>query len=158
MLARGERERLRHAEVGDDRVAAVDEHVRRLHIAVDDAVRVRVRQRVGHLAHDRDDVGERQPPFALEPALERLALDERHCEVHEPVRRFAGGHHRDDVRMSERCRESRLLVEPLGAQPGAELGRQHLHHDATAEPGLFGDEHAAHAAAGKLALDTKRRA
>ena len=106
----------------------------------------------------RDDVGDRQAALALEPVLERLALDERHREVHESVRRFAGGHHRHDVRMAERCGESRLLMEALDAQSRAELGRQHLHHDAPAESHLLGDEHAAHAAAGELALDAERRA
>ena len=116
MLACGERERLRHTEVGDDGVTAIDENVRRLHVAVDHAVRVRVRQRVGDLAHDRDDVGERQPALALEPVLQRLALNEGHREVHEPVLRFAGGEQRDDVRVAERRGESRLPVEALDAQ------------------------------------------
>ena len=74
-LAVRQRDRFRHAEVGDDGVAAVDQDVGRLHVAVHHAVRVRVRQRVGHLADDRDDVGERQPSLALEPLLQRLALD-----------------------------------------------------------------------------------
>ena len=41
---------------------------------------------------------------------------------------------------------------------GAQLWRKHLHHDAPAELRLLGDEHAAHAAAGELALDAERRA
>ena len=38
---------------------------------------------------------------------------------------------------------------------GAELGREDLHHHAPAELRLLGDEHAAHAAAGELALDAE---
>ena len=55
-LVRRERDRLRHAEVGDDDMATINEHVGRLHVAVHNAVRVRIGQRVGHLANDRDDV------------------------------------------------------------------------------------------------------
>ncbi len=157
-LATRQLDRLRHAEVGDHGVSAIDEDVRRLYITMYDAVRVRVGQCVGNFADERDDVTDRKATFALEAALERLALDERHREVHESVRGIAGGHHGNDVRMAERCRESRLLMEALDAQSGAELGRQHLHHDAPAESNLLGDEHAAHAAAGELAFDPERRA
>ena len=46
-----------------------------------------------------------------------------------------------------------LALEPLGADAGGELGRQHLHDDLAAERGLVGDEDARHPAAAELALD-----
>ena len=46
-----------------------------------------------------------------------------------------------------------LALEPLDVDRGAHLGRQHLDDDLAAEPGLLGEEHAAHAAAAQLPQD-----
>ena len=46
-----------------------------------------------------------------------------------------------------------LALEPLDVDRGAELGRQHLDDDLAAEPGLLGEEDAAHAAAAQLPQD-----
>jgi len=53
-------ERLGHAEVHHQRVAARQHHVVGLDIAVHDPARVGVRQRVGHLTQDANRVGNRQ--------------------------------------------------------------------------------------------------
>ena len=88
VLRRAEREaRLRHAlrrrrcctrerdaEVGDERVPVLQQDVLRLDVAMDDAVPVRVVERVGDLARDArraSSIG--QLPLALEPRAQRLA-------------------------------------------------------------------------------------
>ena len=69
---------LRDAEVGDDGVAALEQDVLRLDVAVDDAVGVGVAQRVGDLAGDLERVVDGELLFAVEPVAEGLALDEGH--------------------------------------------------------------------------------
>jgi hypothetical protein len=59
------------------------------------------------------------------------------------------------VRVAERRGEPCLAVEALGAHDRPELRRKDLDHDTPAEPGLFGKEHAAHAAASELAFDAE---
>ena len=53
-------DRLRDAEVGDDRGAAGQQHVVRLDVAMDDAALVRVRERLRHVAQHADDFGDRE--------------------------------------------------------------------------------------------------
>ena len=48
---------------------------------------------------------------------------------------------------------SDLALEPLGAEPLREVGREHFHDDLALEPLLVGDEDAAHPAAAELALE-----
>ena len=52
---------------GDERMIAIDEDVLRLDVAMDHAVSVRVLQRVGDVAHDRQRLGDRELTLALEP-------------------------------------------------------------------------------------------
>ena len=63
-------ERERDAEVGHERVPALEQHVLRLHVAVHDAMPVRVLERIGHLARERDDFSERDALLAVEPRPE----------------------------------------------------------------------------------------
>ena len=60
--ARGDRPR--DPEVGDDRLAVLQQDVLRLDVAVDDALPVGVVERAGDLADDARCVLERQRPFA----------------------------------------------------------------------------------------------
>ncbi len=98
-----------------------------------------------------DDFGDGERP-ARETRAQRLALDERHRVEGQAVR-VAGGEHRDDVRLLQRGDRPDLALEPLGAEPLREVGREHLHDDLALEPLLLGDEDAAHAAAAELALE-----
>ena len=59
-------ERQRDAEVGDERMPVLQQHVLGLDVAVDDAADVRVIERVGHLAREAYRFGDRQPPLAHE--------------------------------------------------------------------------------------------
>ena len=71
-------EDLRDAEVREvDTAVVVEQHVRRLHVAVDDALAVRVVERVGHAAQDRDGARERQP-LAPDQRGQRAARDQAH--------------------------------------------------------------------------------
>ena len=82
-----------------------EQHVLRLQVAVHDAVRVRVRQRVGELAHEAHRVGERKRALARQPRPQRLALDVRHHVVQQPVR-LAGVVDAEDVRVRQAGRRS----------------------------------------------------
>ena len=60
--------RERDAEVGDQRVPALQQDVLGLDVAVDDAERVRVAERVGDFARDAHRVVDRQLPLARRAA------------------------------------------------------------------------------------------
>ena len=100
----GAAEEERHAEVEHLHVAlGGQEHVRRLQVAMHDAVRVRVPERAGHLGCDRDDLAGRDRT-AREPALERLAVKDLVDEIREPAVDDAGVVQGRDVRVGEqRC-------------------------------------------------------
>ena len=113
-------DRLRDAEVGDDRRAAREQHVVRLDVAVHDAALVRVRQRLRDVVQDADDFGDRERS-AREPRAQRFAFDERHRVEGQPVR-VARGEHRNDVRLLQRGDGADLALEALGAEPCASSG------------------------------------
>src|SRR5689334_4381866 len=74
----------RDAEVGDDGAARrpLDEDVLRLHVAMDDAARMRVAEREGDVAKLSDGLGEWRPTPLLDALRERLAVDVAHDEEH----------------------------------------------------------------------------
>jgi hypothetical protein len=145
----------RDAEVGDHRAAAlaVEQDVVGLDVAVHDAARVRVGERVGHVGEDAADDGHRRARLPGEPRAEALAVDERHREEGD-----AGALvHRED-RHHVRVRETggRLgLAQEAGAHVGAEgeVRREHLEGDAAPEAQVAGLVHHRHGAAPHLALD-----
>ena len=110
-------ELLREPPVDHDGLAErADEHVRRLEIAVDDALAVRVRERVG----DGDDVRqEREPllerrPRARDRRLERSPVDELHRVERLAVRPAPGLVDRDDRRVLQARGDQRLALEARG--------------------------------------------
>jgi hypothetical protein len=68
-------------------MAAGDEDVLGLDVAVHDALTVSVVQCVRHLASDPKSVLQRELPLAAQPITERLALDEGHDVVEQPLGR-----------------------------------------------------------------------
>ncbi len=146
------RDRLGDAEVGHQRVLPRQQHVVGLHVAVHDAVAVRVGEGVAHIAQDPHRVAHGQLALVGDASAQRLARDVRH-DVVEQVALRSGGEQRDDMRVLQRGGKANLALEPLRAHPGRQLGWQHLHHHLPAEPHFVGEEHAAHAAAAQLALD-----
>ena len=147
---------LGHAEVGDERVIAGEEDVVGFDVAMHDAARVRVGERVGDILEDAHGVAHGQLALAGETRAQRLALDERHRVV-EDVAFAARREQRHDVRMLQRRGELDLAVEAVDADLRRQLGRQDFDDDLAGEPGFFGEEHAAHAAAAQLPLDAIRR-
>ncbi|CAA9305477.1 MAG: hypothetical protein AVDCRST_MAG11-1129, partial [uncultured Gemmatimonadaceae bacterium] len=151
----GRRERLRHAEVGDHRVPAREEHVLRLEVPVHHALGVRVGQRVGQLAQEPHGVRDGQRPVARQPRPEGLALDEGHRVERQAVH-LARGVDRHDVRVLQAGGEPDLALEALGREPGGEAGVEDLDGDPPPEPRIERDEDARHAAAPELALQRVR--
>ena len=139
-------ERERDAEVGDERMPALQQHVLRLHVAVHDAVAVRVLERVRHLARELQGDVHGQAPLAREPRAQRLALDEGHDVPQQPAR-APRVEQREDVRVLQRRGDADLLEEPLGADGGGELLAQHLDRDAAVVPQVAREVHGGHAAA-----------
>ena len=89
---------VRDAEVGDVRVIVGEQDVRRLDVAVDDAVPMRVLERVTYFFGNAQRHRDGQWSFPLDALLERVALDVRHDEVGRVVP-DAGVVQRQDVRM-----------------------------------------------------------
>ena len=133
----------------------VEQHVRRLDVAVHDAVRVRVVERGGDLGEDRGRGlrRERPPP---EPVAERAAGHEpqRHPgpAVLDPV-----GVHRQDVRVLEPRRHARLLPEALGeGRVVQQLRGQDLQRDLALERRVVRANDDGHAAAAERSDDPVR--
>ena len=107
---------LRQPEVGEvdvlAAVLAVEEDVRRLHVAVDEPASMRRVQGVGDLARDRDRARRLQRALAPEERLEVRALDEAHRDE-QAIVGLAGLVDRHHVRMVERRRDPRLAQEAL---------------------------------------------
>ena len=82
-FGRGAGKSLRDAEVENERVIAGEDDVLRLDIAVDDSPRMRITQRLGHIANDSHRVLNGQLFRASDPGVNALPLDERHREVEE---------------------------------------------------------------------------
>ena len=139
------------AEIGHYRRLARQQDVVGLDVAMHDAAFVRVDQRARHVAQHTHGLG-----FAhrasRQPCAQRFALHKRHREVRHAIGR-ASREHGHDVGLLQRRGELNLSGEALRAERGAQLRREHLDDDASAELVLGGDKHARHAATAKLALD-----
>ena len=144
--------RERDPEVGHHRVPAVQQDVLRLDVAVDDAVLVRVVERVDHFARDAHRLVDAELRLAIELLAQRLALDVGHDVEQESVGR-AGIEQRQDVRMLQRRRRLDLLHEPLGAEHRGELGLEELERDLAIVLQVGAQIHRRHAALTEMALD-----
>ena len=153
--ARGERE-LRDAEVEHLRLpAARDEDVRRLDVAVHDALGVRGIERVGDLDRDVERAIEGQRP-ARDLFLERAAVEQLHHHVLLAVV-LADVVQRADVRMVQRRGDARLATEPVERLAArGQLRRQELQRDVPPEPHVFGAVDDAHPSAAKAVDDPVR--
>jgi hypothetical protein len=149
---------LRDAEVHDlDEVlvlAAQQEHVLRLHVAVDDALGVRGAQRRRDLLRDQQDALLGQRALAQQALGERLALEELHHHERPAVAGGAEVGDVDDVLVADRGGEPRLLLEPRDDLILARvLVEQDLDRDALADQRVGGLVDRAHAALADLARD-----
>src|SRR5262249_22707043 len=125
------------------------------HIAVDDAVTVRVRKRLRYVAQHTYHARDGKLATARELRAKRFPFDEGHRVKEEPTR-LTGGQHPHDMPVLKPCRELDLPPEALGTHGAAHLGRQYLDHHQSPERRLGRDEHSAHPSAAELALDIVR--
>ncbi len=115
----------------------VQEHVGRLHVAVDQPPRVRCVERARHLRDDPGRDGRLQAAVG-ESALEVAPLDVAHGDEQEVLglARLVDGH---DVRVVDRGGQLRLPQEPAPARRVlAQCGRQQLERDAALESRILG--------------------
>ena len=148
---------LRQAEVGEERGAALDQHVGGLDVAVDQALAVRGVERGGDLAADVDRAVRAQPALGAQHRGEVGALDVLHREVEQPVllARVVDG---DDVRVLQGSGDPRLAIEALAEARGlGQLGRDDLDRRAPAQVEVLSPIDQAHAAAPDPFLDPVAR-
>jgi hypothetical protein len=144
----------RDAEVGElhrGRLVLVDQHVLRLEVAVDDAGRVRVRERVGERpSHQHAELGEAEADRGR-PGAQRAAAHELGDEV--ALHRGVAGVvvDLDDGRVGQACHRARLARE-AGARVGrrGEVRVQQLHRHLAVERGVAAAVDDRHAAAPHL--------
>ena len=139
------------AEVGHERVSALEEDVLRLDVAMDDAALVGVLQRLGGLAGDAKRVVQRQLLLPVEPVPERLALDERH-DVVEQAFGLSRVVQAEDVGVLEGGGDADFAEEAVAAERGGELGAEHLDGDRPLVLDVPGEEDGRHPALARLAL------
>ena len=118
-------------------------------IAVQDAGAVRVIDRVADLAGEIEREGHVEGAVAEDLLLERLALHVLHDDE-EDVVLLLGREHGDDVGMAHRREQPRFL-EQLGEVEALLVGN--LQRDFLVDPGVFGQVHAAEAAAAERRND-----
>ena len=146
------RHQLGDAEIEDlEPPVAGAEEVLRFEVAVDDALAVRGAEALRELQRELRCFLRRKR--ALPDAFrERHALEELGDDVRLalPVSDVVDV---ENVRMIERARRARLLLEPAQRLFAAEAGDEHLDRDLAAELVVEGDHDPAHAALPQLALD-----
>ena len=144
--------RPRDPEVGHHGVPALEQDVPRLDVAVHHPARVGVGQRVGHLAGERQGIGDRKRPSRSQSLAQRLALDVGHDVVEQAVG-LAGIVQRKDVRVGEPGGDLDLAEEPLGAERPGELGAEDLYGNRAMMAGIGCKVDGGHAPAPDLTFE-----
>jgi hypothetical protein len=135
-----------------DGAALVDDDVRGLDVAVDDAVAVRLAERLGRLARDLDGARNREPRPGQNVA-ERLPRDQLHHDEGLAFRGLAEVVDGGDVRVAE-LGDGACLSQEAGAVVVLVLPRvRNLDGDAAAEQGVLGHVDHTHASLADLAED-----
>ncbi len=145
------------AEVADlHRAVGEQEDVRRLDVAVDHALLVRVVERVQDLRHDAHDVGDAEALVRLEARLQLASLDELHRDVPDACF-LAEIVDRHDVRVVEAARRVRLAAKAVDHLDRVLAGElvlaDRLQRDDALDHRIVGFVDDAHRAAADLAPD-----
>ena len=111
-----------------------------------------VGQRLGDLTDDPDRIVQRELLLPLEPAPQRLPLDERHDVVQQPAG-VARVVERQDIGVLEVGGDLDLAQEPVGPDRSGQLRPEDLDGDLAAVPEVLGEEHRGHAAFAEQPLD-----
>ena len=135
-----------NAEIRDSRMATGKEDVLRLDVPVHHAVRVGVRQGIGHVPCDPDGLRDRQLALPIHASAQRSALGERHG-VPEVFGGLAGVEHREDMGVLELCGEVDLALKALAADGYGEFGQEHLECHLPAMPQVLREVDGGHATA-----------
>ena len=116
------------AEVGQHWLAVVQQDVFGFNVSVQDALAMRVVERAGDRAGDRDRFIDGQFVLACQTVAQGLAFDQGHDVIQEPLDRtgIVKGH---DVRVLQLRRDADLSKESIGAQQRRQLRPQDLHRD-----------------------------
>ena len=152
LLAAGRIDRPRDAEIGNDRVAVLDEDVLRFDVAVDDIAFVRRVERVGHFARELHGIVNRQLLLAIQEIAQRLALHVGHHIIKETVL-LPRIEQRQDVRVVELCGNRDFAEEAFGADRGGEFGAQDFHRYLAVVLEVLGEVDCSHASGAQLFLD-----
>ena len=126
-------------------MAATQENVLRLDVAVHDPLVVRVREGIGDLAGDPEGVLERKLLFAVDSRPQRFTLHVRHHIVEHPCR-FARIEQREYVGMVQSGGEGDLAKKALGAERPSQLRLEHLEGDGTIVLQIMGAIYRGHSA------------
>jgi hypothetical protein len=145
-------ERLRHAEIHHQGVAAGEHHIVGLDITVYDTQRVRGSQGVHHLRQDLDRLIYRELPHPVQPLAQRLSRDVRH-NVEAEAGGLAGVEQREDVRVLQSRRDFDFAEESVAAQGHGQLGPKHLHRDLAVMPDVPRQINGGHPPAPELPLE-----
>ena len=120
----GSRDDARNPEIGDQHAARrFEENVVRLHIAMDDALPMRVRERPRDVAQYPRGFGGWEGAAAAHALGQRLAFDVGHREEHELADLFDRVNW-NDIRVRELCSRARFAQKPLAQLGIRRLGRR----------------------------------
>jgi len=145
-------QRLGHAEIHDQCMAAAEHHVLGLEVAVDHAVAVGFGERIGDVAEDPHRVADGQLARLGQLVAKGEAVDVGHDVEEQPI----GGARvvqRQDVGVLQRGRHLDLAEEALFAERGGELLAQDLHGDLAVVLEVVREIDRGHAPRAELALD-----
>ena len=142
----------RNAEVGNERVAALQQDVLGLDVAMDDAEGMRGAEGVGHFARNQQRGLDGQLLLALQSRAQRFASDERHHVIQQPV----GGttiEQRQNVRVLQARGGLDLAQKAPTAERRAQVGVQHLDGHITIVLEIVREVHGGHATGAEFAVD-----
>ncbi len=145
----------RDAEIRHHRTARrpIEHDVVRLHVAMHDALRVRICQRIGHTREQPPRFADRQPWLAHQTLREALSVNERHDEVDDAFS-LVHGVDRDDAGVGELRRGLRLAQKALAhIRVEGEFRREHLDRDTAIQTQIGRAIHDRHPAPPDLRVD-----